>query len=258
MTRKNLFRLRIIAGIVVFCALGGGYIFLDQSGVLEQLLDVRRFEALIESLGSAGPVLVVGLMTVAIVMSPIPSAPIALASGAAYGHLWGTLYVAVGSEAGALLAFGLARLLGYGAVQSMLKAKSSSTFLNRFLQSQNALTAIVFASRLMPFLSFDVISYAAGLSPLKTWRFAVATLLGIVPASFVLAHFGDTLATGGARELFLTSLILGLITVAPIAWKFTPARYPARVTRFLKLKKAGGSLLHSRPNGAVNSAKQRR
>lgn len=236
MTRKSLFRLQIIAGIVAFCALAGGYFFLRQTGVLEQFLDVGRFEALIESLGSAGPVLVVGLMTVAIVMSPIPSAPIALASGAAYGHVWGTLYVAIGSEAGALVAFGLARLFGYGAVKSLLQAKPSSTFLNRFFQSQNTLTAVVFATRLMPFLSFDVISYAAGLSPLKTWRFALATLLGIVPASFVLAHFGDTMATGGTRELFFTTLILGLITVAPIAWKFTPAQYRARVSRFLKLK----------------------
>ena len=114
----------------------------------------------------------------------------------------------------------------------MLKAKPSPTFLNRFFQSQNALTAVVFATRLMPFLSFDVISYAAGLSPLKTWRFAVATLVGIVPASFVLAHFGDTMATGGARELFLTALILGLVTVVPIAWKITPPQYRARISRF--------------------------
>ena len=236
MSRVGLIRLRIVAGIVVCFALGAVYLFLRQAGVLEQLLDVQSFEALIKSLGFAGPVLIVCLMAVAIVMSPIPSAPIALASGAAYGHIWGTLYVAVGAEVGALLAFGLARLVGYGAVLSWLKAKPSSTLLNRFLQSQNALTAVVFATRLMPFLSFDVISYAAGLTPLKTWRFAVATLLGIVPASFVLAHFGDALATGGAREFFLTSLILGLITVAPIAWKFTPARYRERITRFLRFK----------------------
>lgn len=236
MSRASLIRLRIAAGIVVFFALGAGYLFLRQAGVLEQLLDVQSFEALIKSLGFAGPVLIVCLMAVAIVMSPIPSAPIALASGAAYGHIWGTLYVAVGAEVGALFAFGLARLVGYGAVLSWLRAKPSSTLLNRFLQSQNALTAVVFATRLMPFLSFDVISYAAGLTPLKTWRFAVATLLGIVPASFVLAHYGDAMATGGAREFLLTSLILGLITVVPIAWKFTPARYRERITSFLRFK----------------------
>src|SRR3546814_7754166 len=63
---------------------------------------------------------------------------------------------------------------------------------------QTALTATVFASRLRPFVSFDMISYAAGLSRLHAWRFALATLAGIVPASFLLAHFGGA---AGSRVL---------------------------------------------------------
>jgi uncharacterized membrane protein YdjX (TVP38/TMEM64 family) len=39
---------------------------------------------------------------------------------------------------------------------------------------------IVFVSRLLPFISFDIVSYAAGLTRLAMWRFAVATLAGIV------------------------------------------------------------------------------
>ena len=31
------------------------------------------------------------------VASPIPSAPIALAPGAAYGHVWGTVQVVIGA-----------------------------------------------------------------------------------------------------------------------------------------------------------------
>jgi len=33
-------------------------------------------------------------------------------AGAAYGHLWGTVQVVIGAELGALIAFGLARVLG--------------------------------------------------------------------------------------------------------------------------------------------------
>ena len=57
------------------------------------------------------------LTTIAIMKSPVPSTPIALASGAVYGHLWGTFYVAVGAESGALIAFGLARLVGLETVK---------------------------------------------------------------------------------------------------------------------------------------------
>ncbi|MEP7283506.1 MAG: VTT domain-containing protein [Rubrivivax sp.] len=54
--------------------------------------------------------------------------------------------------------------------------------------SQNSLMGIVFFSRLLPFLSFDLVSYAAGMTVLEFWRFAVATLAGIAPTSFLLAH----------------------------------------------------------------------
>ncbi|KNC55892.1 SNARE associated Golgi protein [Thecamonas trahens ATCC 50062] len=169
-----------------------------------KLFDVHPLEQAVMQFGPLGPFLIIGLMTVAIVMSPIPSAPIALASGAAYGHYWGAFYVAIGSEIGALTAFGVARLFGYDALKAWLGTRLSMGVLHRFITSQNALMAVVFATRLMPFLSFDIISYAAGLTPLRTWRFAVATLFGIIPASFLLAHFGDELASGDWRRAGLT------------------------------------------------------
>jgi len=57
--------------------------------------------------------------TLAVVARPLPSAPIALAAGAAYGHLWGTRQVIVGAEIGALVAFGLARVRGRDAVKRL-------------------------------------------------------------------------------------------------------------------------------------------
>ena len=57
----------------------------------------------------APPMRCIALRTMA---SPIPSAPVALAAGAAYGHVWGTVQVVIGAELGALIAFGLARVLG--------------------------------------------------------------------------------------------------------------------------------------------------
>ncbi len=146
-------------------------------GYVDQILDDENIKQLSHQLGAFGPLLIIGLMTLAIVMSPIPSAPIALASGAAYGHIWGAAYVIVGSVLGACIAFTISRLLGRDFVARKFDGKSHSGLLDRFSKSQNALMAIVFATRLMPFLSFDVVSYAAGLTPLKAWRFGVATFL---------------------------------------------------------------------------------
>jgi uncharacterized membrane protein YdjX (TVP38/TMEM64 family) len=203
--------LKLGAGVLAVLALIASYWVLRETAVLGTIVDEQRLRERIEDLGAWGPFAVVVLMTLAILVSPIPSAPIAMAAGAAYGHGWGTLYVLIGAEAGALAAFGLARMLG-GAALSRWFGKR----LPGLSGSQNALMGIVFASRLLPFISFDLISYAAGLTVLSAWRFALATLAGIVPASFVLAHLGFEMASGESARFLYTALALGLITGLPI------------------------------------------
>ena len=83
-------------------------------------LNGDRISAWVMAAGIWGPILVVGLMTIAIVATPIPSAPIALAAGAAYGHTVGTVYIVLGAEFGALAAFVLARFLGRGRIAAMV------------------------------------------------------------------------------------------------------------------------------------------
>ncbi|MFT6774458.1 MAG: putative membrane protein YdjX (TVP38/TMEM64 family) [Paracoccaceae bacterium] len=178
------------------------------------MMDAERIHRLVARAGLWGPVVIVALMTLAVVASPIPSAPIAMAAGAAYGHVWGTVQVVIGAELGALIAFGLARSLGRDAVRRVFGDRVDSGLLG----SQTALTATVFASRLMPFVSFDMISYAAGLSQLHAWRFALATLVGIVPASFLLAHVGGEAISGDLGLATWAALGLGLVTGAPLLW----------------------------------------
>ena len=197
-----------------------GYRLLDQTGTLAILSDGHALRQFIVALGAAGPLAVIGLMSLAILVSPIPSAPIALAAGAAYGHTWGTAYIVLGAELGALAAFGLGRLLGHDALHRWFGERLPQTR----LRSQGALMAIVFASRLLPFISFDVVSYAAGLTTLTLWRFALATFAGILPASFLLAHFGGEMATGELDRIMFAVLALGLLTGVPLAVHFLRER----------------------------------
>ena len=175
-------------------------------------IDRATVETWVERAGPLGPLAVIGLMTIAVVASPIPSAPIALAAGAAYGHYAGTLYVALGSEIGALVAFLIARKLGRKAVERVLGERIDYGLLG----SQNALTLTVFVSRLLPFVSFDAMSYAAGLSRLHLWRFALATMAGILPASFVLAHFGAAAMEGTFGSAEWIAVGLGVMTGLPL------------------------------------------
>jgi uncharacterized membrane protein YdjX (TVP38/TMEM64 family) len=204
----------VALAILGFAALGVWWFAPSVLVEAQRLIERGTLGVLVAGAGIWGPFLVIGLMALAVVASPLPSAPIALAAGAAYGHLWGTVQVALGAEIGALIAFGLARALGRDALRRLFGERVDAGLLG----SQNALTGTVFVSRLMPFVSFDMISYAAGLSCLHAWRFALATLAGIVPASFFLAHIGGEAASGDMSRATWAVLVLGLVTGLPLLW----------------------------------------
>jgi uncharacterized membrane protein YdjX (TVP38/TMEM64 family) len=206
-------RIRILLAVMLVLAIVAAYRLLRETGAMAIILDGYTLRQFIMGLGVAGPAAIVALMMLAILVSPIPSAPIALAAGALYGQTWGTGYIALGAELGALAAFGLARLLGRDALQRWL----GNRLPNVRLGSQGALMTLVFVSRLLPFISFDIVSYAAGFTTLAWWRFALATLAGILPASFLLAHFGGEMATGELDRIMYAVLALGLLTGIPLA-----------------------------------------
>ena len=212
-------KLRLAGALLVLIALVLVYRHLDASGLLERLMDGQWLRQQTLALGVWGPLLIVGLMALAIVLNPIPSAPIALVSGAVFGHAWGTLYVVLGAEIGALTAFAIARVLGHDLLRRLFGERVALGWLG----SQNALTWMVFVSRLLPFVSFDLVSYGAGLTPLRAWRFALATLLGLIPASFLLAHFGGELAGADMGKAMAALLLIGLLVAVPLVFKLVRA-----------------------------------
>ena len=212
-------KLRLFGALLVLIVLVLVYRYLDASGLLERLMDGQWLRQQTLALGVWGPLLIVGLMALAIVLNPIPSAPIALVSGAVFGHAWGTLYVVLGAEIGALTAFAIARVLGHDLLRRLFGERVALGWLG----SQNALTWMVFVSRLLPFVSFDLVSYGAGLTPIKTWRFALATLLGLIPASFLLAHFGGELAAADMGNAMAALLLIGLLVAVPLVFKLVRA-----------------------------------
>jgi uncharacterized membrane protein YdjX (TVP38/TMEM64 family) len=183
------------------------YLLADYFGLTGLITDLDSMVAEIRRLGVVGPFLVIALMALAVVFNPLPSAPVALASGAVYGHSWGTIYIIIGATLGAVIAFLIARISGYQAVRKLLPA---NWFLNRG-STQSALMFSIFISRLIPFLSFDLISYAAGLTPISLWRYFLATLFGLMPASFLLAHFGGEMRQADLQSMTLFILLTGLV-----------------------------------------------
>lgn len=209
---------RLVGGIAVLVGLAALYWVLMETGSLSTLTNKQALREWVGLLGVWGPLAIVAMMIAAIVMSPIPSGPIAMVAGAIYGPVWGTAYVVIGAEAGALLAFCIARMLGYEAMQRWSRIRPLLNWLGKE-RSQTGLMLVVFASRLVPFISFDAVSYAAGLTPLAFWRFVIATLAGVIPTAYLITKFGEVLITTDSRGLTVALILISGITLLPLLAK---------------------------------------
>jgi uncharacterized membrane protein YdjX (TVP38/TMEM64 family) len=121
-----------------------------------------------------------------------------------------------GALLGAFAAFGAARYLGFDAVR-----RSTNPVLKYLAapRSQISLMLIVFGSRLIPFISFDAVSYAAGITCLSFGRFALATFLGVLPICFALAAMGAGISDSGTDWMWIV-LLGGGITLLPFVGKW--------------------------------------
>ena len=212
--------LRLLVAAIAVIALTWLYVTPSGQMLVAALGDSQALQGWLDQLAGLCPLAIILLMAFAIVFNPIPSAPIALAAGAVFGHAWGTLYIVLGAELGAIIAFGIARFAGYELLRKWFGDKIETGMWG----NQNRLTALVFVSRLLPFISFDLISYGAGLTPIRFWRFASATLLGLIPMSFLLAHFGAELKTTELTRAIPIALGLGALTFGSILWAAFRAR----------------------------------
>ena len=91
-------------------------------------------------------------------------------------------------------------------------------------------TQSILIARLLPFISFDIVSYAAGLTSMGFWPFFIATGMGQLPATIIYSYVGGML-TGGAK-LFVTGLlILFALSILIVVIKQVYTERKARPTR---------------------------
>ena len=186
-------------------------IFIVLMAALSYLIDpmeTLRPEALkarLDSAGALAPILYMLVMAAAIVVSPIPSLPLDIMAGAYFGPWLATLYTSIGALIGANISFLIARFLGRALVERFIKFDKS------FWEacSESILVKIVFVSRLIPFISFDVISYGAGLTRMSLWKFSVATFFGMLPMTFLFAYYGSIFKINSTL-----TYVLGIVMVA--------------------------------------------
>ena len=213
----------LAAGLALFFALG-----LDRHARLSVLGDNREWLlAEVACLGFWAFAAFAALYAVAVAFSLPGGTLLTLAGGFLFGTLWGGLAALVGATLGATAVFLAARTAFGDALRR--RAGPAMRRLEAGLR-QNALSYLL-VLRLVPLFPFWLVNLAPAFFGVPLRTYVLATVVGIVPGTFVFAWVGSGLgavfAAGGdpdlailyAPEVLGPLLALAALALVPVAWR---------------------------------------
>lgn len=171
-------------------------------------VDVDAAREYILSFGIWAPVVSFFLMVFQSVAAPLPAFVITFANAGLFGWIKGAALSWTSAMAGAILCFAIARLYGRSVVEKFTTRRALKE-VDIFFEKYGKWAVLI--ARLLPFVSFDIVSYAAGLTAMGWWEFIWATGLGQLPATLVYSYVGDMLV-GSVRNVVFGLLILFALT----------------------------------------------
>lgn len=166
-------------------------------------MSVQSIIGYIRSFGIYAAIVSFLLMVFQSIAAPLPAFLITFANAAIFGWWQGAILSWSGAMAGALVCFMIARIAGREAVEK-LTSKLAMDSVDKYFEKYGQHTILI--CRLLPFISFDFVSYAAGLTSMKVIPFMVATGIGQLPATIAYSYVGGMLT--GNIKTFVTALML--------------------------------------------------
>ena len=188
--------------VAVYFAVPTVRTYVDHAAAVLGSADVGAVVDFIRSYGAYAAGISFLLMVFSSVIAPLPAFLITFANAAIFGWWQGAILSWSSAMAGAALCFFIARALGRDAVEKYA-GKGALASVEGYFQKYGRNTILV--CRLLPFVSFDAVSYFAGLTSIGFWSFFLATGVGQLPATIVYSYVGGML-TGGVKY-FVTALL---------------------------------------------------
>ena len=149
---------------------------------------LQSLQAWIQSLGYWGPLAFIVIYILATVFL-LPGAAMTPLSGLLFGLGWGTLWVVIGSNIGASLAFVIGRYFARDSVSRKIEGNEKFAAIDRAVGEGG--WKIVGLTRLSPVFPFVLLNYAYGLTRVKWWQYAAASLVGMFPGTVMYVYFGS-------------------------------------------------------------------
>lgn len=199
----------ILAGITLFA--------LEQAfeyGVGETINQDTMANWLEENKGWAW-IVILFLWLVQAVLAPLPAPLLLIVTSLVYadstiGVIFTIVLTWVGAMLGAIVCFGLSRHYGRDWVMKKGYLDKMKDF-DGYLEEKGAF--VIFLTRLIPILSFDIVSYAAGLTKIRWKSFIVSTGIGMLPTTIIFILFAAETLSQDMDGVIAVSIV-GIIMLA--------------------------------------------
>jgi uncharacterized membrane protein YdjX (TVP38/TMEM64 family) len=185
------------------------------------------FSTWVQTLGVWAPLAFLGAY-VGVVLLMLPAFLLAMAAGAVFGVVNGSLLVLTGATVGGTLAFLLGRTVLRANVARRVAAHPTLSAVDRVIGDDGL--RLMFLLRLSPAIPFVLSNYALGVTRVRTRDFVMA-MPGMLPIIASYAAFGaaGAKAANGKGALPMPVLVLGIVATVVLGLLF--ARMTQRAIR---------------------------
>src|SRR5439155_12955572 len=130
------------------------------------------------------------------------------ASGLLFGTALGTPVSIVAATTGASLAFAVSRWWAHDAVVETSAHHPRLGALRRWVGERGFQSVLL--ARIAPGVPYNLVNYAAGLTPIGLGVFAGATALGVAPRAFAYTALGGSIGNLGSPEAIVAICLLAV------------------------------------------------
>ena len=203
----------VITGAVVFLIIMLVLGFTLGGKIVSMVRDPKVFRNWVQGTGIWGKFLMIGISAFQIIVAVIPGEPIEIASGYAFGWIEGAILCLIGSLIGQTIVFLFAKKYGMDFIEVFVKKEKIEKV--SFLHDSEKIYISIFLIFLIPGTPKDVLSYVAGITPVKLLPFLLVSCLARIPSVVSSTIVGSFLGTKNYKMAFIvfgvTIIISGIV-----------------------------------------------
>jgi len=178
-----------LAGVALLAALVLAVPALHEAAVAAIHGDTETVRSEIESLGLAGPLLILVLALMHAVVF-YPAEIVDAAAGLVYGFIPALLLMMGGWLLSGLVCFAIGRSVARPLLDRWFGVERFERVEERI---ERGGAKVLIGARLIPIFPFSIVSYAAGAARVPVWRFIWTTTVGYLPITAISVYFGTQL-----------------------------------------------------------------